>query len=84
MDTQFKIGDRVKVIKSPMLSEESQRETIGRTGRITNISIPVGTAVCLTVEWDEPFVDEFGYKNIRKHYYETLGALKKINKDEED
>lgn len=74
----FEKGDRVRVVFTDKLSEKTQADTIGRTGIIEDVSIPVGISFCYKVVWDEPFFDRFGQHNTYSYYYNGWKALEFI------
>lgn len=71
----FEKGDRVRVVFSNKLSEKTQADTIGRTGIIEDVSIPVGISFCYKVVWDKPFYDKFGQHNTYSYYHSLWDAL---------
>lgn len=74
----FEKGDRVRVVPTDKLLEEAQADTIGRTGIIEDVFIPVGISFCYKVVWDEPFFDRFGQHNTYSYYYNGWKALEFI------
>lgn len=73
----FKVGDHVKTLAVKTRTDLANSVYAGRTGVITEISFPVGIAVCYKVEFDEPFYD-YGYLVKYHYYYDYENGLEKI------
>lgn len=66
------LGDRVVIKESKYLSDIANAERVGKTGVVTDISIPVGVQLSYKVALDEPinnrgYITRYVYVNHSEH-----------------
>lgn len=63
----FKVGDKVRTLSVVSRTDLANSLYSGRNATITEISYPIGIAVCYRIKYDEPFY--YCGDKIETHYY---------------